>query len=123
MSEEVYNNPTVENIIDILKNKIASRKPFKVRFESDSLLHVSISYTVSDKTFKLLAERFIDRNNIEKKEVAISIPDDYIRGNGTLFKGITDTWVTFSTFSYSIEIWREKISPNLNYTVLFISGK
>jgi len=123
MSEEVYENLSAKEIVNTLKEKINSKQPFKVKFVSDLSLHIGISYSVKTKTFKLFVERIVTNDTVEKEETIINIPDDYIRGDCTMFMGTMDTWVTVSAFSRAVKVWREKIIPKMNYTTLAIFGE
>jgi hypothetical protein len=122
MSEEVYDNLSAKEIAKILKDRIESGKPFKVTFTSDFKIHVSLSYIPKTRRFSLTVERTLVGKTIDKEEIDVRVPDQFVHGLGTL--AVTPLGVGFDIVAYNtkVTVFREKITPNSTFTDLYIWG-
>ena len=122
MSEEVYENLSAKEIAKILKEKIESRQLFRVKFTSEIPIFISISYYIKTRKFTLTVDRSITNKLVDKEEIDIKVPDEFIEGTGIMT--ITGLGMSFGVYGYGgeIKIIREKVAPSSNYTSLYIQG-
>ncbi|MEM3414861.1 MAG: hypothetical protein QXP36_03695 [Conexivisphaerales archaeon] len=122
MSEEIYNNLPAKEIAKILKDRIESGKPFKVTFTSDFKIHISLSYIPKTHRFSLTVEHVLSDKTVDKEEINVRVPDQFVHGLGTL--AITPLGTGFDIVAYStkVTVFREKMTPNSTFTNLYIWG-
>jgi len=123
MNEEIYENLSAKEIAKILKDKIESSQLFKVTFTSEFPIFILISYSLNTRRFTLTVERSHIGKMVDKEEIYIRIPDQFIDGFGTL--AITTLGTSFDIYAYGtkITIFREKLTPSSISTKLYIWGR
>jgi hypothetical protein len=122
MSEEVYENISAKEMAKILREKIESRQLFRVKFVSEIPIFISISYYVGTRKFTLTVDRSITNKLVDKEEIDIRIPDEFVEGYGLM--SVTGLGISFGVHGYGreVKIIREKVTPRSNYTSLYIQG-